>query len=182
MDKNIKPKRVMILDKIIDKLSSYNLLNNLIPGSIFCYLLQHICVVDILSNSIVENLFIYYFVGMVVSRIGSIVIEPFVRKTGIVIYADYGDYIMASKTDSKIDILLETNNLYRTIVAGAFLIIVTKLYIIAEQNIALLSYATPYILALSLLIMFLLSYRKQTGYIRKRVEKVTRDKQQEDKP
>lgn len=164
----------------MDKLSSYNFLNNLIPGSIFCYLLQHICSVDILSNSTVENLFIYYFVGMVISRVGSIVIEPLAKATRMVSYAEYNDYIVASKLDHKIEMLLETNNLYRTIASGELLIIIIKLYIIAEQNIENLSIFTPYIIAVALLIVFLLSFRKQTEYIKKRVNKAIEDNRSED--
>lgn len=170
----------MNLDKFIDKLSSYNLLNNLIPGSVFCYLLQHICFVDVLSNSVVENLFIYYFIGMVLSRVGSILIEPIAKKVRLVSYADYNDYIIASKTDKKIDILLETSNLYRTIAAGGLLIIVVKLYMIAEQNVEIFSHLTPYIIAVALLIIFLLSFRKQTEYIKKRVNKAIKDIRPED--
>lgn len=168
------------MDKLLEKWSSYNLLNNLIPGSVFCFLLQSICSIDILSDSVVENLFIYYFVGMILSRVGSIVIEPIAKKVKLVSYADYNDYILASKVDPKIDILLETNNLYRTIAACGLLIICVKIYIIAERYFQALSYATSYIIAGLLLVIFLLSYRKQTKYIKKRVENAIHNEKNED--
>jgi len=155
------------MDKLLEKISSYNLLNNLMPGGIFCFLLHRICNIDILGTSIVENLFVYYFIGMVISRLGSILIEPIARKIKLVSYADYNDYITASKKDSKIDTLLETSNLYRTIVAGGLLIIIIRLYICAERQVQVLVYATPYIIVFFLLIIFLISFRKQTEYIKK---------------
>ena len=68
-------KGVFFIESLLEKLSSYNLLNNLLPGAIFCYLLKTIVNIDI-SNNIVEDLFVYYFIGMIISRIGSIIIEP----------------------------------------------------------------------------------------------------------
>jgi hypothetical protein len=168
------------MDKLLEKLSSYNLLNNLIPGSVFCFLLHSICSIDILSDSVVENLFIYYFVGMILSRVGSIVVEPIAKKVKLVSYANYNDYIVASKVDPKIDTLLETKNLYRTVAACGLLIICVKIYTIAEQYLQALSYAAPYIIAGLLLVIFLLSYRKQTNYIRKRVNHAVRVEQEED--
>lgn len=167
------------MDKLVDKLSSYNILNNLIPGSIFCYLIQYINGIDLLTKSKIENLFVYYFAGMVISRLGSLIVEPLAKRIGMVNYADYDDYLPASKTDVKIDILLETNNLYRTISAGSLLIIVVSIYLFAEQKISFLSNVTPYITIVSLFVLFLLSYRKQTDYIRKRVEHAVQTKQKE---
>ncbi len=158
------------MDKFIDKLSSYNLLNNLIPGGGFSYLLQHIYSIDILGSSVVENFFIYYFVGMFLNRLGSIVIEPLAKKVKFVSYSDYHDYVVASKMDNKIDVLLETNNLYRTIATSGLLIIVIKIYTYAEQYISWLSCATPYIAASTLTLVFLFSYKKQTKYLKDRVD------------
>lgn len=169
------------MDKFLDKLSSYNILNNLIPGSIFCYLLQYINGINLISDSLVENLFLYYFFGMVISRLGSLIVEPFAKKTGFVHYAEYSDYLIASKTDGKIDVLLETNNLYRTISASGMLIIIISIYLFAEKRISFLSYATPYLVAIVLLLLFLFSFRKQTHYIKNRVEHVVQKKGEKDK-
>ncbi|MGI6777574.1 MAG: hypothetical protein ACOX7R_05990 [Acetivibrionales bacterium] len=160
------------MEKLLDKLSSYNILNNLIPGSIFCYLLQYVCEIDIHSDSVIENLFLYYFVGMIISRLGSIVLEPIVIKLGIVRYAKYKDYITASSIDKKIDVLLEITNLYRTTAAGVLLVILVKLHTLKAKQIYLISVATPYLAAIMLFALFLLSYRKQAKYFKSRVDKV----------
>lgn len=167
------------MDKLLDKISSYNLLNNLMPGSIFCFLLEYICSIDILRESVIENLFIYYFVGVAISRVGSIIIEPIAEKAGIISHVDYNDYIIASKTDKMVETLLETNNQYRTITAGGLSIIVIKLYIIAKQSIKGLSYTTPYFIVFFGLIISLLSLRKQNNYLKKRVNKAIQDTKKE---
>lgn len=166
------------MDNYFGKLSSYNILNNLIPGSIFCYLLQYINGIDLQSNSVLQDLFIYYFVGMLINRLGSLILEPFAKMVGLVNYVDYTDYLMATKIDGKIDILLETNNLYRTISAGIFLIILVSIYAFAERQISILPYVTPYLVVIVLLLIFLFSYRKQSTYIKKRVEHVVKNKKE----
>ncbi len=168
------------MDKFLDKLSSYNLLNNLIPGSIFCYLLQYICSINIINSSTVENFFIYYFVGMVLSRIGSIFIEPLAKKLKLITYTDYNDYIVASKIDNKIDVLLETSNLYRTIISIGLLIIVIKIYTFAEQHMTCLSNADQYIILIALVVIFSLSYKKQTKYIKDRINIAIQEKNEKE--
>jgi len=168
------------LDKFLDKLSSYNILNNLIPGSIFCFILQYINGLDLLSDNIIENIFLYYFFGMVISRFGSVVVEPLLKKIGFISYADYNKYLTASKTDVKIDVLLETNNLYRTISASGMMIIIISIYLYVEQQIYIISYATPYLIAVILLLLFLFSFRKQTTYIKNRVEHLAQRYREED--
>ena len=61
--------------------------------------------------------FAYYFMGLVISRIGSLMIEPTLKKVGFLKSADYSKFVLASKTDNKLDVLSETNNMYRTLCA-----------------------------------------------------------------
>jgi len=165
------------MEKIFDKLSSYDILNNLIPGIFFCYLLQYVTDINLQSNSIIEHFLVYYLCGMVISRFGSIVFEPLAKKSGLIKYAKYSDYLRATKADEKINILLEVNNLYRTISASILLIFVVSAYLFLAQQFCFLQFIIPYLLATLLLVLFILSYRKQTTFIRERVEHVV---QQED--
>ena len=67
MEENIK--------NVIEKISSYNIFNNLFPGIVFCYFVEKFTQFVFVADNVAENIFVYYFVGMVISRIGSIVIE-----------------------------------------------------------------------------------------------------------
>ena len=98
------------MEKFIEKLSTYNILNNILPGVVFSYLCNRLLGIQLVDSSIVENLFIFYFIGMVISRMGSIIVEPVCKKCKIVQYTQYKDYVNASKKDEKILVLLETNN------------------------------------------------------------------------
>ena len=68
------------MDKIIEKMDSYNIFNYLLPGALFNYLFKQFFDMELVQGNIVENLFVYYFLGMIVSRIGSIFIEPICKK------------------------------------------------------------------------------------------------------
>ena len=60
---------------LLDKLSSYNLFNYLLPGAIFVAASQRISSHAFRDENIVIELFLVYFIGMVISRVGSLTIE-----------------------------------------------------------------------------------------------------------
>lgn len=175
--------------KMIEKISSYNIFNNLFPGIIFCIIVERITRISILTGEFWERLFVYYFVGVILSRIGSIFIEKLLesmiaknRETeekGASHKVDqYYDYIEASENDHFIRILNETNNTYRTLIAMMIAIIGVKLYDwllydwvskldIVANNIVIL------IMCLLIMILFILSYKKQTDFINRRVKNYT---------
>lgn len=160
------------MEKFIEKLSTYNILNNILPGVVFSYLCNRMLGIQLVDNSIVENLFIFYFIGMVISRIGSIIVEPVCKKCKIVQYAQYKDYVNASKKDEKILVLLETNNTYRTMVALGILLLLFKLFLWLKEILCWFSVASNWIIIGCLILLFGFSYRKQTKYVRDRVEVV----------
>ena len=62
------------MESLLEKISSYNILNNLIPGAVFVFLGKLLDIISLPLDGIVESIFIYYFCGMIISRIGSLVI------------------------------------------------------------------------------------------------------------
>lgn len=168
------------METILEKLSSYNIFNNLLPGVVFCTLLEKITRFSLIKNQVFENLFMYYLIGMIISRVGSVFIEKIFfslkfRNKSFIEFSDHKEYIEASKIDSLIEILNETNNTYRTMIAVFFLIIVIKLYdwLLYDFFSSYKQINNMIFLGLCLLIMilFIFSYKKQTAYIKKRVGK-----------
>lgn len=157
------------MEKIIDKITSYHLFNYLLPGVLFVVMLDQITTYSFVQDNLIVGAFIYYFVGLVVSRIGSLVIEPILKRVGFLKFAKYHDFVSATKKDPKIDELSETNNMYRTFVSMLFLLLAMKGYEVLSYNHPFLVMHSTGIFLLSLLLMFLLAYRKQTSYIRERV-------------
>jgi len=122
------------------------------------------------QENLIVDFFLYYFIGLVISRIGSLFVEPVLKKWSFLGFAEYSKFVAASKKDPKIDVLSETNNMYRTLCSMFVLLILVKLYEQTELSYPALQAWTIYIVAALLLVLFLYSYRKQTSYIKKRVE------------
>lgn len=160
------------METLIQKISSYELFNNFLPGMIF-YLFTK----DILNtgsnftDGIMESLFLCYFIGIVISRVGSIIIEPIFKCIGIIKYAPYKYFIKAEKEDPKLIQLSETNNMYRTLVSTVLCIYIFHISNKIFNHYESLNEFKFELLIICLLILFSNSYRKQTEYIRKRVEK-----------
>lgn len=165
------------MEKFIEKLDSYNILNNLLPGIVLEYLFESILNVKLVDGNLVENLFVFYFFGIVVSRIGSVVVEPLCKKVKWVKYAPHKDYLRASKKDEKIDTLSEINNTYRTILAVCIVVLLVKVYLFIVSQIEIPIYCTRLVVIIGLIILFAVAYRKQTDYVVRRVETVNGTKE-----
>ena len=157
------------MKELLDKLSSYNVFNYLLPGILFAYLVDSISSYILLQTDIVIGLFLYYFLGLIISRIGSLLVEPFLKMIRFVKFAPYADFVAACKSDPKIELLSEANNMYRTFCAMLLLLGVIKSYDCLSQNYPILTTLAPYVSIAALLVLFLFSYKKQTEYIQHRV-------------
>ena len=83
------------MEKVIEKISQYNLFNNLFPGTLFIIIINNMFNLDILEYNILIITVMSYFVGIVLSRIGSLIIEPCIK----IKCQSYKDYLVAEKND-----------------------------------------------------------------------------------
>jgi len=154
---------------IIDKLSSYNIFNNLLPGTLFAGIGSQISSYSLVETNLLIAPFLYYFYGLVISRIGSLVVEPLLKKLGFLKFAGYEDYVAASKQDASLDRLSEVNNMYRTLCSLLFFLGAVVVLNALTHAFPVIDRIVPYVGGLGLLVLFLFSYRKQTSYIAKRI-------------
>jgi len=159
-----------VVNIIIEKLGTYQILTNVLPGIFFCKGLVFFLDLDFSTESIVEDLIIYYFIGFIINRIGSLFVEPFLRKVRFLKFSSYSDFISASKNDVKIDMLSEINNYMRDMLTSTLML----LLVMGAQNFinisSWFSNNWSWVLLIFILVIFLFSYRKQTSYLKKRVE------------
>lgn len=120
---------------IFNKISSYNILNYLIPGAVFWYLCPKLCKVSLPIDSTVGELVGFYFVGMIIYCIGSIIIEPLYRKMELIKFKNYNLFIRASNNDTKLETLSESNNTFRTMIALCLLLALVKTYNVFLSNV-----------------------------------------------
>ena len=156
------------MSELLQKLSTYNIFNYLFPGVVFVILLNRYTEINLVVDDVILGMFLYYFFGLVLSRIGSILIEPALRSTKIVEFSDYARFVRASKLDDKIELLSEVNNMHRTIIA--MLVVLLAISICNGSVTCLLTTGL-----LGIVILFILSYRKQTSFITKRIDEALRN-------
>lgn len=158
------------LSKLLDKISSYDFLNYLLPGSIFCVLLKHLVGYDIIAFSMIENFLICYFVGLVISRFGSLVIKEVMKKVGFFVEVNYKDFLAAEKVDSKLTVLNAVNNMFCSFASAMSLLLLAYLVKYIAIIATIVTNHFGLIVVVLLLVLFLFSVRKQTAFIKKRVE------------
>lgn len=171
-----------ILKQFVGKISSYDFFNNLYPGFIFCYLLKYMFNTNILLDNWIENLLLFYFFGMVLSRVGSVFVEPLLKtikfkKQKLLKTVLYSDYVNASAEDSLISTLSETNNTYRSLISCFTCAFLYKTYLTVNENLIQVKCTffqdnEDWIILVFLILLFVCSYVKQTNYVRKRVETI----------
>jgi hypothetical protein len=157
------------MEAFFEKISSYNIINYILPGSVFMIFSKIVLGYEVINENILLDIFILYFTGLVISRIGSLLVEPLLKKLKFIKFAPYNEYVIQEKKDQKIKILNEHNNMFRTLCTTMFLLLVLKLYMYIAEKFCF-SRHNIIILIVCLFVLFLLAYRKQSNYIIKRVE------------
>ena len=148
--------------KLLEKLSHYEIMNYLIPGSAFCFILKAMGY-GILDYGFVANVMICYIAGLVNSRVSSVIFEDLLKKWNFVEWRDHDLYFKAKKMRPYIGTMSESANMYRAFVAVAFNALVAygfkylmQVWPFAKNNWLLF-------LLVALLVLFLFAYRKQTN-------------------
>ena len=176
------------MEKIFERISSYNILNFILPGVVYSFLCKNVLSISVPRSGIFESVFLYYAAGLVISRVGSVIIEPMLVKMKIIKRAEYTDYVKADNKNNKLEILVEMNNTFRTFISMILVFGITALINEFLYFHPSFNYLVIAVTLVAVFIVFVLSYRKQTSYIRDRVEKATRTnnthrkKQQRKKP
>jgi hypothetical protein len=158
------------LSKLLDKISTYDFLNYLLPGSIFCVLLKHLVGYDIIAFSMIENFLICYFVGLVISRFGSLVIKEVMKKVDFFVEVNYKDFLAAEKVDPKLTVLNAVNNMFCSFASAMSLLLLAYLVKYIAIIATIVTNHFGLIVIVLLLVLFLFSVRKQTKFIKRRVE------------
>ena len=162
------------MEHFFNKLENYNILNYILPAVIFDVGCRYYINIELIHNdNIFISVFIYYFLGLVISRIGSLIIKPLLWKLKILNKKDSSkcaDFYKAEETDAKIKILFTDYNMYRNFISTFFLLLVGKFAYAVEIWLNINSTIICTILFILLIILFVISYKKQLGYIHSRIE------------
>ncbi|HSX44890.1 MAG TPA: hypothetical protein VLF39_02115 [Candidatus Saccharimonadales bacterium] len=159
------------MEDLLKKISQYQLFNFLLSGALLAVLLKQTTSINLIYENTIAEFFAFYFIGLVISRVGSLIVEPWLKKLKIVTFTPYSEYLVAAKSDKRIDILSQENNTYRTLIA-TFLVF-AAIYIVTKYAGSFIRQhhtLIVYIFMGTMLVLFTLAYHKQTNYIAKRIK------------
>ena len=157
------------MEDFLKKIDSYNLFNYLLPGALYVAFFSAFADLSFLTQNVLISFFAMYFIGLTVSRIGSLLIEPLMMRFNLGEKGEYLDYIKASEEDATLTRLSEVSNVYRTLIALFICILLTAACAWLFQAIGLPITAVTVILGTALFALFVAAYRKQSSYVAKRV-------------
>lgn len=158
------------MGNVIEKLGSYQIMTNLLPGAFFGIAAKSLFGMPLPAANIAEEILIFYFAGLIINRIGSLVIRPILKKVKIIQEAPYADYMKAAKADMKLDVLSETNNYFRSVLTCFLLLPVVGIMRVLVMDVGWIGKNWKGCAVIFLAVLFLFSYKKQTDIVRKRVE------------
>ena len=160
------------MNNVIEKLGSYQIVTNLFPGAFFGMALKFFFELSLPTENIGEEILVYYFMGFVINRIGSLIIKPILEKMKFIQEAPYPDYLKAVKVDAKLDILSETNNYFRSTLTCFVLLPIVCLMRMLIENVSWINNGWKGCAIAFLIVLFLFAYRKQTNIVKKRTEAI----------
>lgn len=158
---------------LLDKLSSYNIFNFLVPGVVFSVIADEFTRYKFLQDDLLVSAFFYYFIGLIISRVGSLIIEPILSSVKFINKESYSDFIKASEKDQKIELLSEVNNSYRTFCSLFLCLIATKFFDYLSKKCPQIEDFSTEMVVVFLFVLFLFSHKKQSDFINKRVRNKT---------
>ena len=176
----IREDAIKLVDKLAEKISSYGIINNIIPGAVYIAFVERFTTFRISPEDVLMQLVLCYFIGMVIGRIGSLWIEKKALKNAAVAFHE--DYTKAEILDSdgKVTTLSTINNMYRTFISLPVCVMVTVLLDCLWAVIPHFEWIKKAIVILGcvlLIVIFVKSYKKQTGYVASRVQTVLRNQE-----
>ena len=102
------------MKELLDKLSSYNIFNYLLPGILFSVLASKTTELNLIQIDIILGVFVYYFIGLIISRIGSLIIEPILKlDCDLIITADHALAHGLYDFDHALDVFIATRGDFR---------------------------------------------------------------------
>ena len=153
---------------MLGNFSAYDFITNFVPGVVFAAIATLGSQFDFTNDNVFIGPSLYFFFGVVASRLGSLIVEPVLIASRFIARGDYNSFLIAEQNDKKIQPLMETCNFYRTQLTS-LLCIVPLLIFFPKANPSFDLCALVFFVVSSALI-FAFSLRKQSQFLKVRIE------------
>ena len=153
---------------MFDKLDAYNLVANLVPGAALTYALHFSHFPTPPPDKFGAFLLVAFVAGVTTNRLGSLILDPVLRRIKFLKPKDYGSFLKREKEDQKLDALVANSGLYRTFFAAGLI------YLVALVSSKIITEVSSQTLFTSLVVLgmtvFLFALQKEDCYIHSRIE------------
>lgn len=155
---------------MFDKLDAYNLVANLVPGAALTYALHYSKFPTPSPDELGAFLLVAFVAGVTSNRLGSLVLDPFLRRIRFLEVKNYDSFVTSERVDKKLETLVANHGLYRTFfTAGAIYLL---LFIISRllPGAVLPAQAVFVLFVIAGMLVFLFAFKKEDGYIHSRIK------------
>lgn len=149
----------------------------MLPGTVLAGLLM-ICIPELNVLELTNNIWVlaiaFYFLGIINSRISSIIIEPLLVWSKIITKVPHSDFTKAEMLDQsrKVTEISRMGAEYRSYISTFFIVILLKLLMLTPfVGLIIKNYAVWSFLVFGI-ILFTISFRKQHNYTKSRVKTI----------
>lgn len=147
-----------MIEKILNKISKYELFTGFIPGVVCVYFINKISNNNILIDNIIIDIGVIYFFGFMSEILGSFFIDGILEKVS------YDNYVKADKRDNKIKNITLNIHFAEGLIGSSFIIL---LYLVLEKVYFDDLIYLIFLFALLILIRYI---EKELDYLTKRVD------------
>lgn len=157
------------MESLLSKISAYHLISYALTGLLLtsCYIVLHGLSPEYNPAIIFGAV---YLVGLLVSRIGSILLEWPLKKTGFIQYVPYAEFVEAETIDSKVSGLAEQSSFYRTLCCGFGLLAGFSAVDGREPIVPNIQGRVETVAFFLITCLFLFAYKKQCKFVYDRVK------------
>lgn len=153
---------------MFDKLDAYNVVANLVPGAALTYALHYSDFPTPPPDKLGAFLLVAFVAGVTTNRLGSLILDPILRRAKFLKRKDYRSFLMREKGDKKLDALVANSGLYRTFFTAGFIYLIALMFFEVTAHISNQALFTAFVIGGML--VFLFALRKEDGYIHSRIE------------
>ena len=155
---------------MFEKLDAYDLVANLVPGAALTYALHFSKFPTPAPNDWAAFLLVAFVAGVTTNRLGSLVLDPVLRRVRFLNQKDYELFVVSEKADRKLETLVANHGLYRTFFTAGLLYLVLLAISSWFPAIASADQVIFVLFVLAGMVVFLFAFQKEDGYIQARIK------------
>lgn len=145
---------------MFEKLDGYDLVANLVPGAALTYA----------PTDWAAFLLVAFVAGVTSNRLGSLVLDPLLRRLRFLKPKNYDSFIVSERVDKKLEVLVANHGLYRTFFTAGVIYLALLLISHWFPSAASSDQLVFILFVLAGMAVFLFAFQKEDGYIHSRIE------------